>query len=422
MCANAIATDEEPPVRCGLKELKRRISLIRLHHQCQQLGLSLDPNSPWILRPSNFIMQHFKEEKGRRMTYGNAADLIPNCPSDLICFDPKFSKYSLPCGAAFNLKRYQVFFLEQYSRRLTSLGYRSIDAFIEGDDNCGVQDEEESLHKAYIVEEKNIPNCDEKVHKTTPQLNNTVTETLSGTAEDDTTSIAADAEKSWDALHETILTLKREGNAVLQVGLINLAAHYYDKAIQYCAVGFMDFPSGNARFIQMNQKLMDKDGWVSSQWTPLLKTFVSIRLNLSIVMLKPEMKNVMGACAQAKLAIQDLNPFTVSKGKVFFVKRSKKPRENEPVETYTEAKELQAKAYFRLGSAKLILGSYSKAIRCFERSIKCTKEADSRAKIEKIVLRRIAEAKRAKDRQKKQQRKKFKGIFSKEDKKAKSVN
>jgi len=307
-CANAVATDEEPPVRCGLKELRRRVSLIRLHHQCQQLGLKIDPNRPWILRPSDFIKQHFETEERRHTFYGNVADLIPDCPSDLICFDPNFAKNRQPCGAAFNVICYQVFFLEQYSRRLNSLGYTSVDNFIDINDSCSQHDDKDAPKKIDISPKKCMPN-----------------NAIPGRAGD--ANSLTDVTKPWDGLHEIILNLKHEGNTALKAGLTNLAAHYYDKAIQYCALGFMDFPAGSAEFIQINQTLLNKDGWVSTRWTPLLKTFVSIRLNLSIVMLKEEMKNIRGACAQAKLALHDLNPFTLSKGKVFYAKKSRRNRE-----------------------------------------------------------------------------------------------
>jgi len=397
-CANAVSSEEDPPIRCGLKELKRRISVIRLHHQCYQLGLCLEPACPWILKHSNFIQKQIKRKKEGQIPYGSAADLIPDCASDLISFDRDFVENPLICGEVFKIKFYEVFFLEQYTRRLTSLGYNALDHCIRDNDNFIESSQKENV---FLCDDRNDQQMSCK-------SNDVASKAMQPRTVNEIDSL--ESSKAWDALHKIILLLKREGNTALQAGFANLSAHYYDKAIQYCALGFMDFPSGSAQFIEYNQEILNKDGWENSRWTPLLKTFISVRLNLSIVMLQ-HMRNGPGACAQAKLALKDLIPFTAMKGKVLLGKKSQKTREHESEETFTEAKELQAKAYFRLGSAKLALGSYSSAVRCFECSISATKDADPTAIIENVVLRRLNDAKRAKNHQKKRQRKKFKSIF-----------
>ena len=85
-------------------------------------------------------------------------------------------------------------------------------------------------------------------------------------------------------------------------------------------------------------------------------------------------------------------------------------REDEPEETYFDAMTLQAKAYFRLGSAQYELEEYCEAISSFEKSIRSTHEA--KGKPDSLIFRRLSEAKRQKRRKVKHQRKKFKFSFS----------
>lgn len=75
-----------------------------------------------------------------------------------------------------------------------------------------------------------------------------------------------------------------------------------------------------------------------------------------------------------------------------------------------EAKALQAKAYFRLGSAQLALCEYNEAVRAFEQCVDSTKSAGMA--VDAGVLKKMNEAKRFRKEKKERQRKKFKFMFS----------
>ena len=66
------------------------------------------------------------------------------------------------------------------------------------------------------------------------------------------------------------------------------------------------------------------------------------------------------------------------------------------------------KAYFRLGSAKLQSGDPNLAMQNFDKCLSATKEIHPDAAPDKMVLHRLAEAKRLSAKQNKRRRKKFK--------------
>jgi hypothetical protein len=103
----------------------------------------------------------------------------------------------------------------------------------------------------------------------------------------------------------------------------------------------------------------------------------------------------------------DLRPFTSAPGVVLFGKRLQHSRENEPIETFKAAKDLQAKAYFRLGSAKFQDGQYASAMHMFEKCLAATNEIHPERKPDTIVLHRLTESKRLFEKQRKKKRKKF---------------
>ena len=123
--------------------------------------------------------------------------------------------------------------------------------------------------------------------------------------------------------------------------------------------------------------------------------------------------DLRGARDQATLALKELAPFCTQPGKVLGGKKlATVYNEDEPMSTYQEAKELQAKAYFRHGSVDLKVGDYDEAVDEFEESIKCTKELSKEP--DRVLLRRLAEAKREKIRKSKRQKRKFKRMLAKE--------
>ena len=142
----------------------------------------------------------------------------------------------------------------------------------------------------------------------------------------------------------------------------------------------------------------------------MLKTLIMLRLNLAMVNLKQEINDPKGSVAQSKLALNELKPFSTERGVVLTGKKLSKKRQDEPHTTYTEAKALEAKAYFRLGSAQVAMNDYDEAVKTFEHCVKSTKE--SGLTVDSGVLRKMREAKRCLLEQKGREKKKFKFMFS----------
>jgi tetratricopeptide (TPR) repeat protein len=203
-----------------------------------------------------------------------------------------------------------------------------------------------------------------------------------------------DSERALKFLHDTALMLKEGGNAALEAGSTMEAARRYDCAIRYCSVAFLTHPNANDDFLHATEH----------KWCPLRKVLVTTRLNLSMVLANFDLR---AAREQAMLALKELAPFCEQPGKVLGGKKlSIVHNDSEPMSTYQEAKELQAKAYFRHGSVDMKVGHYEEAVDEFEQSIKCTKELSKEP--DRILLRRLAEAKREKARKSKRRKKKFK--------------
>lgn len=178
----------------------------------------------------------------------------------------------------------------------------------------------------------------------------------------------------------------------------------------YSAVAFLAFPNGRLDFLDSFHCVLFQNEGYSYTWSELLKTLISVRLNLSMAMLKPEIKDSKGACEQASLALKELRPFSSLKGKVL-VNKLKKERDGEPASTFHEAKELEAKAFFRLGSGHLSSGEYSSASSSFQKCIKAKDENNPGAGRDKVILQRLSEAKRLERKEKMRHRKKFKTMF-----------
>ena len=222
-----------------------------------------------------------------------------------------------------------------------------------------------------------------------------------------------DASAAWDVLHETIAKLKEGGNTALKNGHTKLAASYYDKALTYCSAAFMEYPQTTLDFIDGHQKLLTENGGNCIRWSAILKTFITTRMNLSMTLLK--LSDPKCAATQALLSLRQLSPFCAAEGLVLTGRNLQNSRENEPFQTFREAKELQAKAYFRLGSAKLQSGDFKVAIRNFERCMESTKEIHPDAKPERLVVNGLNEARRLDKKKRNKRRKQFKFAFTTDD-------
>jgi tetratricopeptide (TPR) repeat protein len=374
-CAVAETKGEDKPVQSGLRELHRRISNIRLRHQADQRGLVWNSSIPWVFGShKRYTVSKVINEN----MYGNPVDLIPDFPSDWIPFDPEMSPSPLPCGTHFNLKDHEGFYAEKFAK-----GPRGGDDILPTRKHPWLTGAETG--PSVVTPEK-------KIGSTSRCKDSDDEEKEPQSASD------FDVGRALHFLHETALLLKTGGNAALEAGSIREAARRYDRAIKYCSVALMDCGARNEAFHDQTAR----------RWTPITKVLIMARLNLCMVLTRLE--DTKGALDQATLAQQELGPFSKQRGKVLAGSRLEiVAREDEPDQTFLEAKELEAKACFRLGCVLMKRTEYEEAIESFEESISCTKEISKET--EPSVLRRLAEAKREHTRKSKRQRKKFKRMF-----------
>lgn len=359
---------EDTAVKSGLTGLKRRMSLMKLRHHADRLGLNWDGNVPWNFSFVHHLLQDKTAKVEDPVSYGALVDLIPD-PSDWIPFNALLANPPLDCGMQFS-KRHKQFYNESYTDKSLH-----------------------PVHRFSLI-------CDEK--------NNQYLDASCGGVEDR----EYDAARAWDILHATITLLKEAGNAALQKSLNRLAARYYDRAILYCSLAYMEFPVGNCDFLAQHQIALSENSGLECRWTTMLKTFIQVRLNMSLCCLKSDVNDTKAAMFLAKLALKELKPFVSAKGCVKTGKKLERSRLEEPEITYTEAMALQSKAYFRLGSAQLLLNDFEDAIESFEQSIQSSSLSFPEKKPDAAVLRKLQEAKLANRRQCNSERKKFKFAFA----------
>jgi tetratricopeptide (TPR) repeat protein len=404
------------PVESDIKKLMQRVSLIRLRHQADRQGLSAkwNPRLPWIIATLAGSAAGEAEEPHTEETMRepHPADLVPDNPSDWIPFDPEMSPEVNPCGMSFNTKEYGNFYREKYCHSDARGGTTD-------------DDDEGPLGRAW-------------------RRDSTEPETFSSASE-----------RAYKILHETARVLKDGGNEALRDGDLDVAGRRYDKAIRYCSIAFMSHRAAvtyrgkyEHELTLISMKMLeldiDSDHTVTPlmlKWSPLLKVLISTRLNLSMLLLKQANHQAEGlqleqAKHQARHALRELQPFCTKKGCVCMLVmksgsvarlcastatgkgkiKTEVLKSKEPEETYREAKTLEAKAFFRLGSAQLDMGECAEAVKSFDKSIECTLELNPDAKLDPLVVRRLNEAKREKIRQNKRQRKKFRMMFGQESK------
>jgi tetratricopeptide (TPR) repeat protein len=377
-CIRSLVDGDDVPVESDIEALKHRVSVIRLRHQADRLGLRCNPSRPWQL------------EKGSSINGVDvhAADLVPD-PSDWIPYDPETSKSPWDFSNYFNHSEYGDFYRDRYVLQHSDCPINSD----ESSENENI-DEEVSRNNGgvkrgnYGWAQGSLP-VDRKI--------------VSSSSEDDDDE---DIRAALQVLYDTMLVLKDGGNAAMHGGKLDLAANRYDKAIQYGAVATMSFPVKNLKFAKGRIETLKDSGCHVLEWSPILKLLIITRLNLALLMLKPYFSQPDQTVEQARLALEELKPFCTKKGKVVL---DAVYRDDEPAETFIDAKTLQAKAFFRLGSAQYELGDNDEAIQAFEQSVKCTQEANS--KPDTLVLRRLNEAKKESKRRNKKRRKKFKFAF-----------
>ena len=435
--------DDDEPIRSGIDAFKRRVGLMRLKYQADRLGLKWDPVTPWVMNPKPHVHSLeaaalLKDEEGSAVCaenkYGSNADLVPDFPGDWIPFDAETTPDPLAFGMAFNDEDYEDFYLQRYAKDRKQ--NRQILQSVTTTDNCTLKDdfvlengkakpeEQKDNHRNKApgpTSTSEDMDTDDEIKRSAIQpkgeakpLDEYRAKVPGGAANaPPAPALPYDAAKAWDLLYDTVMVLKEGGNAALSVGAVPLAAHRFDKAIRYCALAFLRFPEGRLNFLSSHQDALVQNGGHEVRWTPLVKALITIRLNLSMTMLRPEAYSPTLAGQQALLALHEIKPFATSKGKVMTGRKLDKARDDEPEDTFKEAKSLQAKAYFRLGNAQSASCEYGAAVKSFENSIKSTRDLKGpNAKPEAEVQRRLAEAKKENVRKRKRQRKKFKFAFS----------
>ena len=393
-CTRSVMKGLDEPVKSGIVAMKNRVSLIKLRHQADMLGLDFNSDTPWILKHKKLPL---KRHGSTGVSGGGhpvisvvcLADLIPDNPSDWLPFDKLMANPPHPGGMHFNSKYedYHLDLLADHSVPPISRQVCLDELCISGD--------------VRMVNEDKGGVCN--------QLN---TLQASGNPISQSAKSAYDPAQAWDILIQTVSLLRDAGNDALKASLPFAAARRYDKAINYCALAYIEFPVGTMEFLtKLNgtQVQNPSSRGYKFLWNDLLKLLIAVRLNLALVNLAPEINDARGAMALASLSLKELQPFATITGSVL-TKNLAHARTNEPQTTYVEAKTLQAKAYFRLGSAQLVLSEYDEAVKSFEQCVASTKEAN--LTVDSGVLRKINEAKRCRKEKKEKQRKKFKLMFS----------
>eukprot|EP00539_Tryblionella_compressa_P018691 CAMPEP_0178881094 /NCGR_PEP_ID=MMETSP0747-20121128/12820_1 /TAXON_ID=913974 /ORGANISM="Nitzschia punctata, Strain CCMP561" /LENGTH=1373 /DNA_ID=CAMNT_0020549045 /DNA_START=176 /DNA_END=4298 /DNA_ORIENTATION=+ len=396
-CLRSLYDDDDVPVESDIDDLKHRISLIRLRHQADRLGLTWNPSLPWAMDSQKTAATENEKLKDSPEDHNvDPSDLVPDYPSDWMPYDSRMSCEPFDFRDYFNRRTYEEYYRDHYSPldERDTLGTEKI--AVEADCDCAHTNEcddtmnlkdEKQADGDRDMDTDEEPGDEE--HKAADETKQNDEQMLCDERDSDDGSLEEQVSKRSAAktiLLETMTTLKEGGNAALKAGNLNLAAHRYDKAIQYGAMLYMK-----------NRAAAD------SEWNPLLKTLIVTRLNLALVLLKTQFCELQVAANQANLALRDLAPFCAAdKGGISMMS----PENRE------EILNLRSKAYFRLGSAQYEMGDFSSAIKSFEESIKSKNDLDANAKPDQLLVRRLAEAKRELSNGINDSKKKFKMAFA----------
>ncbi|KAL3923703.1 MAG: hypothetical protein SGILL_001502 [Bacillariaceae sp.] len=384
-CLRSLYDDDDVPVESDIDDLKHRVSLIRLRYQADRLGLRWNLSVPWMMESEETASSDNEKladlPEDHHVGY---SDLVPDYPSDWVPNDPEMSSDPFDFGNLFNVRDYADFYGERYMflNERHALQLEGIDGSESGGRICGgvLKKDHEKMDEDKETRCQSVKDARKVVgRKKIASLHD------AEAPADEVHEIVRNEISANDMLLRTICALKDGGNAALKAGHFNLAAHRYDKAIQYAAMIYMKSP--------------DADG---GEWNQLKKTLVISRLNLALLFLKPHFCELKIAANQAKAALRDLSPFE----RLFDC-------DDELIEARDEILSLQAKAYFRLGTAQFEMGDYDCAIESFTESMKRTRrKSNHNSKPDQLLHRRLAEAKREQAKLSKRQRKKFKRAFA----------
>jgi tetratricopeptide (TPR) repeat protein len=392
-CYRARHDGRTVPVEQPLELLTVRVSLNRLQLQAARFGLRVNPLAPWTF-------------EGSEDSHIHNSDLVPDSPSDWLLFDKQMTENPLDVQMHFNLKDYGDVLRRTFPEST---------AFFQRDDS------ESLITVPWLIEEQQ--NTDEEMDTSS---------SLRIPSDDVCSRGCKFGLKSRKLLYETAALLKEGGNHAMKEGFFQAAARRYDKAIQYCAVVFMQYHEGmtslkhltdghHVELAALKHGDQVRPANAIVVWSPLLRILITARLNMSLLLCKPEFAQPDRASEQARAALKLLFPFARKEGKVVVIlarggdKTEHVVTDQEPVETFREAKALQAKAYFRLGSAEFDMEDYSASVKSFELSLKSSSASSPNIKPDSLLVRRLHEAKRKSKARKKRARKKFQQLLGDHD-------
>lgn len=385
-CYRAVKFERDGPIAGPLGDLSRRIAIARLQHQADQLNLLINnKDHPYLWRAATGTN-----------TPLHPADMVPDFPSDWIQWDAAMDQQPQRFKPNFLLEEYPTV----ESRKE-----------ISENSSCPLQDSAgngpKQLSRYPWLKEcgkgaGNDFSWPDGYELPAKEEGNGAGASFS----------ADDVEYSRKVLYYTALLCKDGGNEALKSNLHEAAARRYDKAIQYCAVAFFAYEGavkhvphltvGMSTCVPLTEdgEPTGKMGYVYT-WCPLLRVWISCHLNLALLFLKSGLSRFQGeARNQAEIALRLLAPYTEEAGKVYF--QETLIREPEPEETYREARQLQAKAFFRLGCAEMEMGDHVSAVKALEASI-----ASTDGPVDPIIQKRLSKAKIRSASQKKRNRRKF---------------
>jgi len=375
------------PIESELECFTIRASLSRLLLQARRFGVAFSLHQPWNFRNIRHDI--------------HPSDVVPDNPSDWILLDKQMTPWPISVDYYhMNWSEWKDFLIQR--------------------DRCMADYEQEQesedppvwLQASYKEEHNAENDFSWPVQKSLESERNEECKYFCGN----------EKTRSQRYLYETALLLKEGGNIATKDGQLNAAARRYDKAIQYCSVAFLKFNDGEDKLFHLRDGLCisTRGGSRGSEstvvvWSPLLRVLITSRLNMALLLLKPRFAAISDAITQIMEALRLLGPFTARKGAVVvFTKRwddasedednteeSNFVFEEEPEETYKQARALQAKSYFRLGSANMEKGDFDAACQAYQASIQSSDRPDN------LVARRLQEAKSKRSSKKKRDRRKF---------------
>jgi tetratricopeptide (TPR) repeat protein len=364
---SSIRPDVDDPIEQPLRDFTHHVGICRLKHQSDRLGLVWNPWAPSILGANA------TDKLGL-----HPSEFVPDFPSDWLNYDDDLHR-------RFDFHPLQHF---RWLDNMSQLWSMFPGFFDNGDD-----EKEDALwldtnripspgagNWAYLDPKK--PNC-----------------------------------YSQHVVYEAARVCKEGGNVAMKEGFLQAAARRYDKAIQYAAVGVMRYTEtlGHLNGAYQDAIKVGEKTFTYAKWSDLLKLLIMCRLNLTLLLMNPEFSSPSRAAEQAQAVLKILAPFCAAEGKIkctcdgveIFVK------EDEPTESFQEAKTFQAKAHFRLGSALLKTGDFAEAVKSFEASLLASK-ANPNSKPDSLTMKLLLEARRKRDAKKKRVQNKYQRLLAEE--------